>query len=80
MPKKGTSIYPGVHWCNNRKAWIAYGWHQKKCVYLGQYTTEDAAGAARKEFQENPIDRKVPKIDVNNMQTCKAFTRSEADY
>ena len=82
-----TSTHKGVHWCNTRKKWIAYGYvasggaYKKKCLYLGQYETEEEAAEARRACQENPPERKVKaKIDAFNMQTCRSFKRSPNDY
>jgi hypothetical protein len=82
-----TSEHVGVHWCTKRKKWIAYGYirsggaYKKKCLYLGQYETEDEAAEARRACQENPPERvQVGKIDVNNMDTCTSFKRSDDDY
>ena len=73
--------YPGVSFCNTRKKWIAYGQQNKKCVYIGQFETEDDAGEARIAFQNNPPDTSIKaKIDINNMDTCRSFKRSINDY
>jgi len=73
-----TSRFKGVHWCNRRNKWIAYAQHNKKCVYVGQYDSEEDAHNARTSFV--PKHTTKVKIDVGNMQTCTAFTRSIDDY
>jgi len=75
-----TSDQKGVHWCTRRNKWISYGYHKLRCIYLGQYDTEEEAIEARLACDKNPPEKKKIEIDASNMQTCRSFTRCDDDY
>ena len=42
-----SSKYAGVHWHESRRRWVARAWINGKYHYIGLFTTEEAAKAAR---------------------------------
>lgn len=52
MPKRKNQVsYPGIHFCNRDKKWVARIWYNCKSKYLGEFNNQSDAIMARKKAE-----------------------------